>query len=95
VATAKRMDLAGLPLTCIDGQLEPSALTEANGFKAVITNADPGNLSRYRLALAERTGELLPLVTEYLDIERYQIERHLCIDTTAAGGNASLIAAAE
>ncbi|MBM96664.1 MAG: bifunctional proline dehydrogenase/L-glutamate gamma-semialdehyde dehydrogenase [Oceanospirillaceae bacterium] len=95
VSTATRMDLTGLPLTCIDGQLEPSALTEANGFKAVVSNADPGNLSRYRLALAERTGELLPLVTEYLDIERYQIERHLCIDTTAAGGNASLIAAAE
>ena len=27
--------------------------------------------------------------------ERYVVERHLCIDTTAAGGNASLLATAE
>ena len=34
----------------------------------------------------------MPLVTER-DPARYVFERHLCIDTTAAGGNASLLAA--
>jgi len=27
--------------------------------------------------------------------ERFVLERHLCIDTTAAGGNASLLAAVD
>jgi RHH-type proline utilization regulon transcriptional repressor/proline dehydrogenase/delta 1-pyrroline-5-carboxylate dehydrogenase len=27
--------------------------------------------------------------------ERYVLERHLCIDTTAAGGNASLLASVD
>ena len=35
----------------------------------------------------------MPLVTGVIDAERYALERHLCIDTTAAGGNASLLAA--
>ena len=35
----------------------------------------------------------MPLVTGLVDAERYCLERHLCIDTTAAGGNASLLAA--
>jgi RHH-type proline utilization regulon transcriptional repressor/proline dehydrogenase/delta 1-pyrroline-5-carboxylate dehydrogenase len=38
---------------------------------------------------------LLPLICESADPQRYTMERHLCIDTTAAGGNASLIAAGE
>jgi RHH-type proline utilization regulon transcriptional repressor/proline dehydrogenase/delta 1-pyrroline-5-carboxylate dehydrogenase len=37
----------------------------------------------------------LPLVSETADPQRYTMERHLCVDTTAAGGNASLIAAGE
>jgi RHH-type proline utilization regulon transcriptional repressor/proline dehydrogenase/delta 1-pyrroline-5-carboxylate dehydrogenase len=47
----------------------------------------------YRRALAGREGMLIPLITGTNTAERLIIERHLCIDTTAAGGNASLIAA--
>ena len=36
---------------------------------------------------------LVQLVTERVAPERYVLERHLCVDTTAAGGNATLIAA--
>ena len=46
-------------------------------------------------ALAARDGPLLPLITETLSPERYILERHLCVDTTAAGGNASLVASSE
>jgi RHH-type proline utilization regulon transcriptional repressor/proline dehydrogenase/delta 1-pyrroline-5-carboxylate dehydrogenase len=35
----------------------------------------------------------VPLETALVSPERYVVERHLCIDTTAAGGNASLLAA--
>ena len=47
-----------------------------------------------RAALANRTGPILPLITETGAPERYVLERHLCVDTTAAGGNASLLAQA-
>ena len=49
-----------------------------------------GCASRCRSA----TGAILPLVTETVAPERFVLERHLCIDTTAAGGNASLLATA-
>jgi len=52
-------------------------------------------LKQYRQALARRDGALLPIITEHKLDQRFVIERHLCIDTTAAGGNASLIASAE
>ncbi|WP_432696642.1 bifunctional proline dehydrogenase/L-glutamate gamma-semialdehyde dehydrogenase PutA [Marinobacterium sp. YM272] len=86
---------AGLPVIGIDGVLQPEALILASGFDAVISCAGPDMLKEYRQALAERSGALLPLLTEHLLAERYVIERHLCVDTTAAGGNASLIAASE
>jgi RHH-type proline utilization regulon transcriptional repressor/proline dehydrogenase/delta 1-pyrroline-5-carboxylate dehydrogenase len=47
-----------------------------------------------RAALAARDGALLPLLAE-ADFARWVvIERHLCIDTTASGGNAALLASA-
>ena len=51
-------------------------------------------MREYRIALASRKGMLIPLINECAP-ERYVLERHLCVDTTAAGGNASLIAAVE
>ena len=47
-----------------------------------------------RAALARRSGPILPLIAEQDAPERYVLERHLCVDTTAAGGNASLLAQA-
>ena len=90
-----RAQLAGVALVAIDGLLQESALSQAQGFTAVASSADPDTLRGYRVALARRDGALLPLITEQHAPERFVIERHLCIDTTAAGGNASLIAASE
>lgn len=48
-----------------------------------------------REALAKRDGAIVPLLTMN-DFERWLvIERHVCIDTTAAGGNAALMASSE
>ena len=44
------------------------------------------------LALSRRTGPIVPLITAYPDKAHACSERHICIDTTAAGGNASLLA---
>ena len=43
-------------------------------------------------ALAARPGALVPLITAAPDLAHVAHERHLCVDTTAAGGNAALLA---
>ncbi|GAA3576796.1 bifunctional proline dehydrogenase/L-glutamate gamma-semialdehyde dehydrogenase PutA [Marinobacter xestospongiae] len=86
---------AGLPVVGAEGLLAPEALVSAAGFEAVVSVAEQDLLKAYRQALARRDGALLPLITEPTLDQRFVIERHLCVDTTAAGGNASLIAASE
>ena len=93
--TVKKAAEAGLPVAGRDGLLVPEALATVDGFHGVATCAETDLLRQYRQALAKRDGALLPLITEHTLDQRYVIERHLCIDTTAAGGNASLIASAE
>ena len=93
--TLGRAARAGLPVVGIEGRLEPDAVEKVNGFEAIVSCAKPTLLKPYRQALMKREGALLPLITEHRLDQRYVIERHLCIDTTAAGGNASLIAASE
>ena len=77
----------------IEGTIEPVSLSQAQGFDVVASAADEATLRAIRLALAGRDGMLVPLVSERLAPARYILERHLCVDTTAAGGNATLIAA--
>jgi RHH-type proline utilization regulon transcriptional repressor/proline dehydrogenase/delta 1-pyrroline-5-carboxylate dehydrogenase len=86
---------AGIPVQGLDGLLQPSAMETVVGFEAIASAAGDSTLREYRVALARRDGALLPLITERNAPERFVIERHLCVDTTAAGGNASLIAASE
>lgn len=86
---------AGLPVSGTEGMLEPGALATVEGFEAVVSCAEQDLLKQYRRSLAKRDGALLPLITEHTLDQRFVIERHLCVDTTAAGGNASLIAASE
>ncbi|MEH6579805.1 MAG: bifunctional proline dehydrogenase/L-glutamate gamma-semialdehyde dehydrogenase PutA [Amphritea sp.] len=85
----------GVPMVGISGVLQADALEFAQGFDAVASAADIQTLRGYRIALAKRDGILMPLITEQNAPERFVIERHLCVDTTAAGGNASLIASVE
>ncbi len=78
----------GIPAESIEGLLQPEALLQAQGFDAVASSADTDTLKNYRQVLAKRDGVLIPLITEINAPERFVIERHLCVDTTAAGGNA-------
>ena len=84
-----------LPLVVIKGQLSATDITQLSGYHAVAANGHAPYQQQLRLALANKLGPLLPLISETADPQRYTMERHLCIDTTAAGGNASLIAAGE
>ncbi|MHA6298216.1 bifunctional proline dehydrogenase/L-glutamate gamma-semialdehyde dehydrogenase PutA [Devosia sp. CAU 1758] len=67
-------------------------LRHGAGFDAIAWFGDTGQLKSIRQALSQRDGALLPIVTGPHEIGRLLLERHVCIDTTAAGGNASLMA---
>ena len=79
----------------LDGQVAAETLAQVSGIDAVATAADKSTLQDYRQALASRDGVLIPLITERRAPERYVLERHVCIDTTASGGNASLLAVSD
>ena len=76
----------------IDGYLSPEALSELTGFAGVALWSSPKENQRARIALAKREGPILPLFVEADFAERCTIERHLCINTTASGGNVALLA---
>lgn len=78
----------------IDGFLPRAALATLSNFDAVVLWSSAQDQSAARLALAARAGAILPLICERNFDARCRIERHICIDTTAAGGNATLLAAA-
>jgi RHH-type proline utilization regulon transcriptional repressor/proline dehydrogenase/delta 1-pyrroline-5-carboxylate dehydrogenase len=84
-----------IPLYGVTGRLTAQSVQVLQGFAALCCNGDEQQLSALRQALSQRDGAIIPLITEWEQAERFVIERHLCIDTTAAGGNASLIAASE
>ena len=79
----------------LDGRVDPESLVTVDGIAAVACHADRDVLGAMREALARRPGPILPLITEPGAAERFVLERHVCVDTTAAGGNASLLARAE
>ncbi|SEP74821.1 L-proline dehydrogenase /delta-1-pyrroline-5-carboxylate dehydrogenase [Devosia sp. YR412] len=80
--------------TAILAELDLDALSHARTFDAVAYFADDANIRAIRIALSARTGTLIPLLTSAEEGARLLVERHVCVDTTAAGGNASLMATA-
>jgi RHH-type proline utilization regulon transcriptional repressor/proline dehydrogenase/delta 1-pyrroline-5-carboxylate dehydrogenase len=84
----------GLPIDAIDGWINPADLVHLD-IEAVAISADDDTLRAVRGALAQRSGPIVPLVLEVISPGAYAHERAVCIDTTAAGGNVALMAAAE
>lgn len=82
-------------LHAIAGALSAQTLGALDGFHAVAIDGDVETIAPYRQALAGREGAILPLIRREDGLEPYSIERHLCVDTTAAGGNAALLAASQ
>ncbi|MDP0928794.1 bifunctional proline dehydrogenase/L-glutamate gamma-semialdehyde dehydrogenase PutA [Paracoccus onubensis] len=78
----------------VKGTLPAEALTLLNGIAVVAYDGPEDKAREYRIALAARDGAIVPLVTSAELADYAVLERHLCIDTTASGGNASLLAAA-
>ncbi|MEM9605471.1 MAG: bifunctional proline dehydrogenase/L-glutamate gamma-semialdehyde dehydrogenase PutA, partial [Pseudomonadota bacterium] len=76
-----------------DGLVTPDQLTALEPVDGVVFHGDVTAARAVREALAARDGALVPLLQSADYAGRFLVERHVCIDTTAAGGNASLLAA--
>jgi RHH-type proline utilization regulon transcriptional repressor/proline dehydrogenase/delta 1-pyrroline-5-carboxylate dehydrogenase len=74
--------------------LAPDALTRLRGLSGALWWGDDAGARVRALALAARDGAILPLLTGAPTQADATLERHLCIDTTASGGNAALLAEA-
>lgn len=72
------------------GAIAPDTLGDLAHIRGVIWWGDDARL--YDLALAAREGALTPLIVGAPVLSDVAHERHLCVDTTAAGGNAALLA---
>ncbi len=92
-AISRPFSEANVPIVGIDGGVDPVTLTVLNGIAGVAVMGSADDIRPYRVALAERDGPILPLITQMISPTAYFHERAICIDTTAAGGNASLLAA--
>ncbi len=91
-ALGKGLDL---PLEIIDGTVNPDHLQRLRHLDGLYLQGNAETLRPYRVALAARDGALVPLITDLNAVEQLVVERTVCIDTTASGGNASLLAANE
>jgi RHH-type proline utilization regulon transcriptional repressor/proline dehydrogenase/delta 1-pyrroline-5-carboxylate dehydrogenase len=83
----------GLPIAALDGR--PDAVESRSlAVDVVAFSGQPEAAKKIRQVLAARSGPIVPLVSEVLNPAAYAHERSVCVDTTAAGGNASLLAGA-
>ncbi len=78
----------------VDGVLDRVELGRLTGFDLVALWSDTEDLRAAWVALAGRNGALVQLASEADLAPRCHLERHICIDTTATGGNAELLATA-
>jgi RHH-type proline utilization regulon transcriptional repressor/proline dehydrogenase/delta 1-pyrroline-5-carboxylate dehydrogenase len=72
--------------------LLPEGLARLHGFSGALWWGDAVRARAYAQALAGRSGPILPLIGGMPDTGHAMLERHVCIDTTASGGNAQLLA---
>ncbi len=72
--------------------LAPAVLPTLPNFGAVLWWGDAASARAHAQVLATRKGAILPLITGMPDAAHVLLERHVCIDTTASGGNAQLLA---
>ena len=87
-ATAQRQAIEALGGHAIstNGTLDPKAIKDLPEFGGLVWWGDTGTGRAYAQALALRDGPITPLLCGQPDRAHACLERHLCVDTTAAGG---------
>lgn len=91
-AQAKAVQAAGGTAVKAKGRIKPEALATLAPLAAVVWWGDADTGRAIEQTLAKRDGAILPLITSTPDAANVLHERQTCIDTTAAGGNAALLA---
>ncbi len=86
-------DLGGSAIRAT-GAINLHRLENATGISGVLWWGDETTARDIERHLARRTGPILPLIPGLPDKARVLAERHVCVDTTAAGGNAALLGGA-
>jgi RHH-type proline utilization regulon transcriptional repressor/proline dehydrogenase/delta 1-pyrroline-5-carboxylate dehydrogenase len=71
---------------------KPVEASKADDIGGVIWWGDEDTARAIAGVLAQREGPILSLITGTPDAAHVLLEKHVCIDTTAAGGNAALLA---
>ncbi|WP_170436555.1 bifunctional proline dehydrogenase/L-glutamate gamma-semialdehyde dehydrogenase PutA [Ruegeria arenilitoris] len=74
-----------------EGALDLHRLENLPGISGVLWWGDADTARQIERHLARRGGPILPLIPGLPDRSRVMAERHVCVDTTAAGGNAALL----
>ncbi|WP_432817066.1 bifunctional proline dehydrogenase/L-glutamate gamma-semialdehyde dehydrogenase PutA [Sulfitobacter sp. JB4-11] len=93
-AQARAVEALGGMALQATGLIDPDALIDGPDYGGVLWWGDAETARAIEMALAKRTGPILPLLRGLPDIARVRGERHVCVDTTASGGNAALLGAA-
>jgi RHH-type proline utilization regulon transcriptional repressor/proline dehydrogenase/delta 1-pyrroline-5-carboxylate dehydrogenase len=93
-AQARAVEALGGVALRTTGQIDPKHLITGPDFGGILWWGDAETGRRIEQALAKRTGPILPLIPGQPDPARVRAERHVCVDTTASGGNAALLGAA-
>ncbi|HCV20836.1 MAG TPA: hypothetical protein DF863_05155 [Gammaproteobacteria bacterium] len=75
----------------MSGVISPDSLAKVRLIDAVALHLPAAALRPWREALACRDGPIITLVSEQIAPEGFVIERHVCVDTTASGGNTTLL----
>ncbi|MEP6344161.1 MAG: bifunctional proline dehydrogenase/L-glutamate gamma-semialdehyde dehydrogenase PutA [Maricaulaceae bacterium] len=84
---------AGVPTgEGLRGVIDFNDLTHLNGFDGLAFWGRPDDARLIRMAIAARNGAIIPIFDDMDMEERCVLERHVSIDTTASGGNVSLLA---
>ncbi|MEH6526062.1 MAG: hypothetical protein V7723_08295, partial [Sneathiella sp.] len=79
----------------LDMDLSPELIECASPLAGLALSETGSEIREIRIALSRRPGAILPLITNCDEWQDYVIERAICIDTTASGGNTALLAAME
>ncbi|MFD0911585.1 bifunctional proline dehydrogenase/L-glutamate gamma-semialdehyde dehydrogenase PutA [Ruegeria arenilitoris] len=95
-AKAQADAILGLGGTAIqtEGSLDLHRLENLPGISGVLWWGDADTARQIERHLARRDGPILPLIPGLPDRSRVMAERLVCVDTTAAGGNAALLGGA-
>lgn len=93
-AQARAVEALGGVAVKATGTIDPDLLREGPDYGGVLWWGDADTARQIEVALSKRTGPIMPLICGLPDTGRVRAERHVCVDTTASGGNAALLGAA-